>query len=93
MFITINLFIKRFAVLDILKWKMYDFHYQYMKSKFGESVLLNFMYTDSFIYGTLLKPMIFTLIYVKILEFNLILQIIIRTCKTNANLTVFTKNV
>lgn len=31
-----------FAVLDISKWKMYDFHYQTMKPKFGECVHLNF---------------------------------------------------
>jgi len=39
-----------FAVLDLSKWKMYDFHYQYMKPKFQEELLLNYMDTDSFIY-------------------------------------------
>jgi len=39
-----------FAVLDLSKWKMYDFHYQYMKPKFQEKLLLNNMDTDSFIY-------------------------------------------
>jgi len=39
-----------FAVLDLSKWKMYDFHNQYMKSKYQEKLLLNYMDTDSFIY-------------------------------------------
>jgi len=39
-----------FAVLDLSKWKMYNFHYQYMKPKFQEKLLLNYMNTDSFIY-------------------------------------------
>jgi len=39
-----------FAVLDLSKWKMYGFHYQYMKPKFPEKLLLNYMDTDSFIY-------------------------------------------
>jgi len=32
-----------FEVLDLSKWKMYDFHYQYMKPKFQEKLLLNYM--------------------------------------------------
>jgi len=40
-----------FALLDLSKWKMDDFHYQYMKPKFQEKVLLNYMDTDSFIYA------------------------------------------
>jgi len=39
-----------FAVLDLSKWKMYDFHYQYMKPKFQEKLFLNYMDTDSFIH-------------------------------------------
>jgi len=39
-----------FAVLDLPKWKMYDFHHQYMKPKFQEKLLLNYVDTDSFIY-------------------------------------------
>jgi len=38
------------AVIDLPKWKMYDFHYQYMKPKFQEKLILNYMDTDSFIY-------------------------------------------
>jgi len=37
-----------FAVLDLSKWRMYDFHYKYMKPKFQENLLLNYMHTDSF---------------------------------------------
>jgi len=36
-----------FAVLDLLKRKMYDFRYQYMKPKFLEKLLLNYMEIDS----------------------------------------------
>jgi len=39
-----------FAVLDLSKWKTYDFHYQYMKPKFQEKLISNYMDTDSFIY-------------------------------------------
>jgi len=39
-----------FADLDLLKWKMYAFHYQYMKPSFQEKLLFNYMDTDSFIY-------------------------------------------
>jgi len=39
-----------FAVLDLSKFKMYDFHHQYMKPKFQEKLLLNYIYTDSCIY-------------------------------------------
>lgn len=39
-----------FVVLELSKLLMYDFHYEYMKKKFNENVLLNYMDTDSFIY-------------------------------------------
>jgi len=39
-----------YAVLDLSKWKMYDFHYQYMKPKFQEKLLLNYLVSASFIY-------------------------------------------
>ncbi|XP_059225632.1 uncharacterized protein LOC106094284 [Stomoxys calcitrans] len=39
-----------FSVLDLSKWKMYDFHYDFMKKKFGDSLSLNYMDTDSFVY-------------------------------------------
>ncbi|XP_059221314.1 uncharacterized protein LOC131995971 isoform X1 [Stomoxys calcitrans] len=39
-----------FTVLELSKWKMYDFHYNYMKIKFNQSTTLNYMDTDSFIY-------------------------------------------
>lgn len=39
-----------FCILELSKWKMYDFHYEYMKKKFGNRVQLNYMDTDSFIY-------------------------------------------
>ncbi|XP_075158156.1 uncharacterized protein LOC142231433 [Haematobia irritans] len=39
-----------FCILELAKWKMYDFHYNFMKEKFGERIQLNYMDTDSFIY-------------------------------------------
>jgi len=38
-----------FSILDISKWKMYDFFYNHMKVKYNENVRLNYMDTDSFI--------------------------------------------
>lgn len=38
------------AVLDISKVVMYDFHYNFMKPKYGENISLNYTDTDSFIY-------------------------------------------
>jgi len=35
-----------FTVLDLSKWKVYDFRYQYMRPKFQEKLLLNYMDTD-----------------------------------------------
>ena len=40
-----------FAVLELSKWLMYDFHYEYMKPKFSDKIRLNYMDTDSFIYS------------------------------------------
>lgn len=39
-----------FCILDISKYKMYDFHYSYMKPKFCDNLKLAYMDTDSFIY-------------------------------------------
>jgi len=58
-----------FAILDLLKWKLYDFQYQYIKPKFQEKLLFNYMDTDSFIYK---KLRIFIKIFVMILKQNLI---------------------
>lgn len=40
-----------FVVLELSKWLIYDFHYQYMKPKFTSRIRLNYMDTDSFIYS------------------------------------------
>lgn len=39
-----------FSVLELSKWKMYDFHYDYMLPKYNQNIKLNYMDTDSFIY-------------------------------------------
>ena len=39
-----------FSVLELSKWKMYNFHYDYMKPKYLENINLCYMDTDSFIY-------------------------------------------
>lgn len=39
-----------FLVLELSKYKMYDFHYSYMKPKFNKNLSFNYMDTDSFIY-------------------------------------------
>ncbi|XP_065364524.1 uncharacterized protein LOC135957667 [Calliphora vicina] len=39
-----------FTILELSKWKMYDFHYDYILPKYKSKVQLNYMDTDSFIY-------------------------------------------
>ena len=39
-----------FSVLEISKWKIYSFRYDYIKPKNCEILELNYMDTDSFIY-------------------------------------------
>lgn len=38
------------AILDISKVVMYDFHYNFMKPRYGDNVTLTYTDTDSFIY-------------------------------------------
>ena len=38
------------AILDLSKLVMYEFHYDYMKPKYGDKVQLCYMDTDSFVY-------------------------------------------
>ena len=40
------------AILDLRKTLMYEFHYDYMKLKYGSKVSLCYMDTDSFVYET-----------------------------------------
>lgn len=39
-----------FTILETSKYLMYDFHYSYMKPKYKQNLILNYMDTDSFIY-------------------------------------------
>ncbi|XP_058981533.1 uncharacterized protein LOC131803829 [Musca domestica] len=38
-----------FCILELSKWVMYDFFYDFLKVKFGNDFILNYMDTDSFI--------------------------------------------
>ena len=38
------------AILDLSKISMYEFHYDYMKPKYGNDLTLCYMDTDSFVY-------------------------------------------
>ena len=38
------------AILDLSKTLMYEFHYDYMRPKYGSKVNLCYMDTDSFVY-------------------------------------------
>ena len=38
------------AILDLSKTLMYEFHYDYMRSKYGSKVNLCYMDIDSFVY-------------------------------------------
>ena len=38
------------AILDLSKTLMYEFHYDYMRPRYGNKVKLCYMYTDSFVY-------------------------------------------
>ena len=49
------------AILDLSKTLMYEFHYDYMRPKYGSKVKLCYMDTDSFVYEILFTLfMIFT---------------------------------
>lgn len=39
-----------FVILELSKWLMYEFHYEYMRPKYGQNLILDYMDTDSFIY-------------------------------------------
>ena len=43
------------AILDISKTLMYEFYYEYLKSKYGDKVKLCYMDTDGFITHVLLQ--------------------------------------
>ena len=61
------------SILEISKFLMDEFWYDYMKPKYGNNVKLCYMDTDSFI--MILKQKIFTKILLMMLKKDLILQI------------------
>ena len=61
------------SILEISKILMYEFWYDYMKPKYGDSVRLCYMDTDSFIMN--IKQKIFTKILLMMLKKGLTLQI------------------
>ena len=53
-----------FTVLDLSKWKIYDFHYNFNKEKFDAELL--FTDTDSFTYEMFIKSLLIKKIFLTI---------------------------